>query len=640
MISFWLHAHVVFALRFAMASDSEAAVFGRPSILDKLKAPKQSELNRKRKVHVNAPPKGKRRARGEGANEPKSISASQRVREFPNESLTVSHNKLFCAACREELSLRKGVISSHVSSAKHKNGKERLKLKEAKERDIAKALAVNDEKCHPVGETLPEEQRVYRVRVLKTFLRAAVPLAKLHIFREILEENAFRLSDRRHMTDLVPFVLSQEQADVKREISGKPLSVIFDGTTRLGEAMVIVVRFIDEAFVIQQRLVRLQLLSKSMTGEEIARELIDSLSVQYSIRSDLVLATMRDRAACNNVAVRTLKVVYPTILDIGCFSHTLDLVGGKFSTPHLSDFVTWWISLYSHSPKAQLLWKERTGRTIVGFSATRWWSRWEVMNQLMELFGDVTPFLETNTDLSPNTRAKLLSVLTDPQQRTYLQVELAIIVDAGMPFVRATYELEGDGPLVLKCHEVISALSAAVQQAHYPNLQALTTQLFPESIHEQQQWKQYAISCVQPGLTYFTNQLAASMKEPLAAFKAARLFSPCKVQEMQPNAVTVDCLVAFPFLSNCIAALKGELAQYLAAAEDVDPTYDPLKFWKRHQDTLPAWSAAAKKVLLVQPSSAAAERVFSLLANSFGQRQQTSLQDYIETSLMLQYNSH
>lgn len=160
MISFWLHAHVVFALRFAMASDSEAAVFGRPSILDKLKAPKQSELNRKRKVHVNAPPKGKRRARGEGANEPKSISASQRVREFPNESLTVSHNKLFCAACREELSLRKGVISSHVSSAKHKNGKERLKLKEAKERDIAKALAVNDEKCHPVGETLPEEQRV------------------------------------------------------------------------------------------------------------------------------------------------------------------------------------------------------------------------------------------------------------------------------------------------------------------------------------------------------------------------------------------------------------------------------------------------------------------------------------------------
>ncbi len=37
------------------------------------------------------------------------------------------------------------------------------------------------------------------------------------------------------MSDIVPFVLSQEQARIKLEISGKELSVIFDGTTRLGE---------------------------------------------------------------------------------------------------------------------------------------------------------------------------------------------------------------------------------------------------------------------------------------------------------------------------------------------------------------------------------------------------------------------
>ena len=46
-----------------------------------------------------------------------------------------------------------------------------------RERDIAEALKQNDEVCHLVGETLPEEQRVYQVRVvLKTFLCAAVPL--------------------------------------------------------------------------------------------------------------------------------------------------------------------------------------------------------------------------------------------------------------------------------------------------------------------------------------------------------------------------------------------------------------------------------------------------------------------------------
>ena len=51
-------------------------------------------------------------------------------------------------------------------------------------------------------------------------------------------------------------------------------------------------------------------------------------------------------------------------------------------------------------------------------------------------------------------------------------------------------------------------------------------------------------------------------------------------------------------------------------------------------------AAAACQAMLVQPSSAAAERVFSLLRNSFGERQQSSLQDYIETSIMLQYNKH
>ena len=57
-----------------------------------------------------------------------------------------------------------------------------------------------------------------------------------------------------------------------------------------------------------------------------------------------------------------------------------------------------------------------------------------------------------------------------------------------------------------------------------------------------------------------------------------------------------------------------------------------------HQNELPAWAEACKLVLLVQPS-AAAERVFSLLESSFSFKQNTSLQDYISLSVMLQYNN-
>ena len=43
----------------------------------------------------------------------------------------------------------------------------------------------------------------------------------------------------------------------------------------------------------------LQLLAKIMAGEEIAREIIATISTQYGIASNLVVAVMHDRVVCN-----------------------------------------------------------------------------------------------------------------------------------------------------------------------------------------------------------------------------------------------------------------------------------------------------------------------------------------------------
>ena len=153
--------------------------------------------------------------------------------------------------------------------------------------------------------------------------------------------------------------------------------------------MAVVVRYINYSFSIQQCLIRLQLLTKNMMGEEIVREIINALFVHYSIGSNLIMALMHDKAACNTVALRTLKVVYPMLVRIGCFSHTHDLVREKFCIPLLSSVTIWWVSLFSHTPKLKLLWKERTGRSFEGYSATKWRSKLEVMKQVLDLFGDV-----------------------------------------------------------------------------------------------------------------------------------------------------------------------------------------------------------------------------------------------------------
>lgn len=47
------------------------------------------------------------------------------------------------------------------------------------------------------------------------------------------------------MSDLIPFVLNQQQTLIKEEIEGKYVAVIFDGTTYLGEALGIVLRFVS-----------------------------------------------------------------------------------------------------------------------------------------------------------------------------------------------------------------------------------------------------------------------------------------------------------------------------------------------------------------------------------------------------------
>ena len=151
---------------------------------------------------------------------------------------------------------------------------------------------------------------------------------------------------------------------------------------------------------------------------------------------------------------------------------------------------------------------------------------------------------------------------------------------------------------------------------------------------------EYGINCVKGGIKYFKDKFGDDTATPLNAFKAAQLYSPCKVNDIQPSAVDVDFLSSVPVFNkpSILTELKEELPAYLAKAADVFPTTDELEWWKYKKAFLPAWSKAAQHVLLLQPSSAAAERVFSLLNASFGTSQENTLQDYLEASLMLQYN--
>ena len=95
-----------------------------------------------------------------------------------------------------------------------------------------------DHDVHPVGEGLPASSvRVYRVRAVTAFLQSGVALNKLDCFRELLKENCLSLSSSQHLKELIPLVLREERRKIKEQIHDRQVSVIFDGTTHVAEAI-------------------------------------------------------------------------------------------------------------------------------------------------------------------------------------------------------------------------------------------------------------------------------------------------------------------------------------------------------------------------------------------------------------------
>ena len=256
------------------------------------------------------------------------------MRQHPKEPFSVRDRKLFCDACRVFVSTKGSTISTHLETKKHELGKQRLKNERARQEGIRTALSRQDALHHPKGEKIAGAVAYFPGESCRNAAeRRHCTLQGGTGLRPLLEEHGYRLSGRGHLSDLVPFVFSSEVEALKEELFTGPqnrsrfASVIFDGSTRLGEAIAIIFRFADETWQIRQRLVLIDVVSKSVTGAVLAQVLNECLSLDYRIHGDRLLAAMRDGASVNESALTRLQDFFPQMLGVVCFSHTLDNVG-------------------------------------------------------------------------------------------------------------------------------------------------------------------------------------------------------------------------------------------------------------------------------------------------------------------------
>lgn len=175
--------------------------------------------------------------------------------------------------------------------------------------------------------------------------------------------------------------------------------------------------------------------------------------------------------------------------------------------------------------------------------------------------------------------------------------------------------LEGDGTLAWQCYEQLSYIDNCIRTAHLPNLIAVSREISAGDPHTAQQMYQRGIAAIQPGWDYFNQTILGTMFPQVEIFKAARLFNPHKVCQLRPIANDIDVVASIEFLNDpkLIRNLNTELPRYLTKADEIWEGVDPVHWWKTNEAELPHWCSAAKMVLLLQPSSAASERVFSIL---------------------------
>ena len=379
-------------------------------------------------------------------------------------------------------------------------------------------------------------------------------------------------------------------------------------------------------------------MKSSVNRDELARLIIEVLHRKLHVPQGCLVAAMRDRAPVNTKALRTVSILYPGMLDVGCISHFLD-------TPLLKQFMTSWNCIFTTSIRGRMVWKEITGRVMPRYNATRWWSYWECAQVVFQEWARIPPFLQSDEEFAVASKQRLSEMME--QSAVQLKVELAALMELEK-FVKATYTLEGDDLLIFIAFQKLEELRAFIHIRNFPSLIRTVQELFPLNVPEQQRWYQHGLNeCLVPAFQYYlqTSENDAIVRQSVQVFRAAQLFNSHFVKTSRPNAGDVDRIRDVPFLNDAmvIQSLKDELPAYVVKADelrnDFNPQVDTLQWWKDVSPELPSWSATVTKLVLVQPSSAAAEQVFSLLVTMFGDQQHDALEDYVEAALMLRVNN-
>ena len=353
------------------------------------------------------------------------------------------------------------------------------------------------------------------------------------------------------------------------------------------------------------------------------------------------------------------------MVDIICMSHSVNVAGSHFlDTCKITNKVAdAWSSMVKESAIVRRLFSNYTGEYAKSKSSVRWYSWYEVCAQIRKHLSYVMMILNDAAVGRDTTRVRLLHYVTTNMQE--LRLELALLDDYCLPMVRVCYELEGDSfhsPLAFDKWE--SLRNKGTSLMHNQNrispeviLECISTEP-NNAVVRQQLFQETTDKAVRPfAKVEEDSRIGERLYSQLQVFQACRLLNYAFVAQQPLNALENEVTIRLHVIPSAalmipFVMLELELyktiasAAYHAIPADANgirnqPSPEELwLFWKANCLLLPKWYAIAEIGALVMTSSASVERVFSLYSNCFDAQQDNTLEDKIESSIMLNYNNN
>jgi hypothetical protein len=255
----------------------------------------------------------------------------------------------------------------------------------------------------------------------------------------------------------------------------------------------------------------------------------------------------------------------------------------------------------------------------------------------------------------------MTATVKDKKLCAILHLELATVVAVAKPLVEATYLLESNGPLALIAYDQVFRIKMFFElhkdNASWPGVPlALAEYTSVIAAIEGENGVENEIRAaaaemvkkmVEPVEEYFISRIFGHLGADVQIYKVLRNANPLAIRRTAPTVdeFTKDLESLNHFTPADIKKMLIELPLYINLASEWNPKDENanevksiIKFWLFHREQMPSISKFIRYAYTMTTSSAAAERVFSVIKRSFDTNQKGALEDYVFLSATMQYN--